>query len=103
MSTTILVLATSGFSVVHKESDWLWILGMGLSGGLAVYGLIKAYRMTEPSNLAPFEYFGLPSSFVVGWIMFDETPVGRLFPGVLLILAGGMLIIQQQRKSSKSK
>ena len=59
--------------------------------------MVTAYRMTQPSNLAPFEYFGIVYSFILGWAIFGETPFERLFPGVLLIIGGGLLIVWRER------
>jgi len=56
-----------------------------------------AYRLTLPSNLAPFEFFGIAYSFILGWAIFGEAPFGRLFPGVLLIIGGGLLIVWRER------
>ena len=71
---------------------------MGIAGGIAVLALITAYRLTTPSNLAPFEYFGIPFSFIIGWFAFGEAPFERLFPGALFIVAGGLLIVWRERK-----
>ena len=71
---------------------------MGGFGGCAVLLLITAVRMTEQSNLAPFSYFGIPVAFVMGWVFFDEAPWRDLFPGALLIVAGGMVIIWRERR-----
>ncbi|MDP7179336.1 MAG: hypothetical protein QF749_13715, partial [Verrucomicrobiota bacterium] len=57
-----------------------------------------AYRSAQPSSLSPFEYFGIPFSFVLGWIFFAETPFEKLFPGVILIVGGGFLIIWRERR-----
>jgi drug/metabolite transporter (DMT)-like permease len=52
--------------------------------------------MSQPSLLAPFEYFGIPFSLFLGWWFFAEAPLDRLFPGVLAIVAGGLVIIWRQ-------
>ena len=57
--------------------------------------------MTEQSNLAPFSYFGIPLAFVMGWIVFDENPWRDLFPGSILIIAGGLMIIWRERRLKK--
>jgi drug/metabolite transporter (DMT)-like permease len=74
---------------------------MGAVGGSAVLLLVSAYRMTEQSNLAPFSYFGIPLAFVMGWIVFDENPWRDLFPGSILIIAGGLMIIWRERRLTK--
>ncbi|MEE2715791.1 MAG: DMT family transporter [SAR324 cluster bacterium] len=99
-STTV-VLVTGGYVRVGAVEDWLWLLGMGTAGGTAVFCLISAYRMTAPSNLSPFEYFGIPIAFTIGWFFFAEAPFGRLFPGVLLIIGGGLLIVWHELRKSQ--
>ncbi|AXI44802.1 EamA/RhaT family transporter [Sulfitobacter sp. SK012] len=98
VGSLILAVTTTGFSPLQSTSDLGWILGMGLIGGTAVLFLIFAYRMTEQSNLAPFSYFGIPLAFLLGWLFFDEQPWSELFPGALLIAAGGLLIIWRERR-----
>ena len=53
--------------------------------------------MSDPSSLSPFEYFGIPFSFCLGWIFFAESPFDSLFPGVLLIVGGGLLVLWRER------
>jgi len=93
-----LTLATGGFTPIVSGTDLLWIFTMGALGGSGVLCLIVSFRMTEPSNLAPFNYFGIPFAFILGWLFFGEAPVGQLFPGVLLIAAGGLLIVWRERR-----
>ncbi|MFT5218724.1 MAG: drug/metabolite transporter (DMT)-like permease [Planctomycetota bacterium] len=96
----ILVLLTSAELSVDSLNDWLWLIGMGLVGGFAVLSLITAYRLARPASLSPFEYFGIPFAFVLGWIFFDESPFGQLLPGVIFIILGGLVIAW--RENSKS-
>jgi len=97
-----IMLTTSGFESITSAHDWLLILSMGCAGGFAVVLLVLAYRMTEPGSLSPFEYFGIPFSFILGWLVFDEAPFERLFPGVLLIVAGGLLVVIRERQLSRT-
>ncbi len=93
-----LTLATGGFTPVASGMDFLWIVTMGTLGGSGLLCFILSFRMTEPSNLAPFNYLGIPFAFILGWLFFGEAPVGRLFPGVLLIVAGGLLIVWREKR-----
>ena len=90
-----------GFRPIANLSDMAWIFLMGGFGGAAVLLLTVSYRMTEQSNLAPFSYFGIPLAFIMGWLFFDETPWSALFPGAILIAAGGLLIVWRERAQFK--
>ncbi|HLS18973.1 MAG TPA: DMT family transporter [Paracoccaceae bacterium] len=94
----VVVLIWGGFSPIEAAGDLLWISGMGIFGGLAGLSLLIAYRMTEPSNLAPFDYFGIPSAFALGWLFFGEAPIEDLYPGALLIILGGLMIVWRERR-----
>jgi len=91
-----LVIFTGSFVQIASLEDWIWLAAMGMAGGVAAYCLISAYRLAEPSSLSPFEYFGIPFSFCLGWIFFSETPFDRLIPGAFLIVGGGLIIIWRE-------
>ncbi len=102
VGAVILAVAAGGFSPIAASVDLGWIVAMGTVGGLAVLCLVVSYRMTEPSNLAPFNYFGIPLAFGLGWVFFGEAPIDDLFPGALLIIAGGLLIVWRERRRSRA-
>jgi drug/metabolite transporter (DMT)-like permease len=94
-----IVSATAGYRPVESLQDWGLLLCMGLVGGIAVLALINAYRLAKPSSLSPFEYFGIPFAFILGWIFFAEAPFAKLIPGVFLIVGGGMLIAWREHRN----
>lgn len=98
----LILLLTYGeiIPIVSMDDAGLFVL-LGISGGIGVLGLVIAYRLIEPSKLAPFEYFGIPISFVLGWLFFNEAPFDALFPGVLFIVGAGLLIILHERDNPK--
>ena len=100
-STTVL-FATTGYIPTESATDWILLVTMGTVGGFAVLSMMTAYRLTKPSNLSPFEYFGIPFSFILGWLFFSEAPFGKLFPGVIFVIAGGLLIAWRERKNRSS-
>ena len=65
----------------------------GILGGTAAILFVYSYRLISASKIASFEYFGIPSSFILGWIFFKEAPLDQLFPGVLVIIFAGLIII----------
>jgi drug/metabolite transporter (DMT)-like permease len=101
LAVSVLVLfSTTGYVAIASLHDWLWLVAMGAVGGCAVLCMITGYRLTQPSNIAPFEYFGIPFSFLLGWYFFGETPFGTLLPGALFIVAGGLLIVWRERQGA---
>lgn len=88
---------------IASASDAMLFVLLGCAGGLGVMGLVVAYRLVPPSVLAPFEYFGIPISFLLGWMFFDEAPFSTLFPGVLFIVGAGLMIILRERRMQRKK
>ena len=97
LGSLAILIATTGCLGVESAQDWVLLLTMGLVGGFAVLALVNAYRLARPASLSPYEYFGIPFAFVLGWIFFDEAPFEKLIPGVFLIVAGGLLIAWRER------
>lgn len=103
VGSAALALGSGGFTTLGSTADLMWLIGMGSFGGFAVLLLVVSYRMTEPSNLAPFNYFGIPMAFVLGWLFFGEAPFDDLFPGVILIVAGGLVIVWRERQLKRNR
>jgi drug/metabolite transporter (DMT)-like permease len=100
-SALILLIIFSGYTPIISVIDFLLLATMGVMGGCGVICLISAYRMTDPSIIAPFEYFGIPLSIYLGWAVFNEFPISKLFPGVLFIVLAGIIIIWREEKNKK--
>jgi drug/metabolite transporter (DMT)-like permease len=103
IGAVLLTLFTGGFSVLDGYNDLGWIVAMGCLGGSAVLVLVISFRMTEQSNLAPFNYFGILIAFILGWIFFGEAPIDDLFPGALLIALSGLLIVLRERRLRRTR
>lgn len=98
----LLVPLFGGFSPLRETFDLVWIAGMGIFGGSAVLLSVSAYRLADQSDLAPFSYFGIPIAFFLGWLFFGEAPWSELFPGALLIVCGGLVIIWRERRIAQT-
>ena len=93
----VLAIGTTEFSPIRSFVDVLIITSMSFLGGFGVVFLMYAFRNAPSSVLAPFSYFGILNAFFLGWIFFGEFPIERLFPGVLLIVASGLVIVWRER------
>ena len=98
----ILFLITTGHTEIKSSEDFLLMTLTGILGGTAAILFIYAYRLISASKMASFEYFGIPSSFVLGWLFFNEAPWEQLFPGVFVIVFAGMIIIWRDKVKQKS-
>ena len=96
LTTSALVLP--GDSGADLGVDLGFALLLGGFGGFGVYLLTFAYRWTSAARLAPFEYLGIFSALIIGWIVFGEWPVERIFPGALLVVGAGLVIILRERR-----
>ena len=85
---------------IASASDAGLIVLMGALGGTGVMCLVICYRLVDPSSISPFEYFGIPVSFVLGWLFFAEAPFDDLFPGILFIVGAGMIIMLRERRET---
>ncbi len=99
-----LFLLTTGHAEIKSSQDFFLMTLTGILGGTAAILFIYSYRLISASKMASFEYFGIPSSFVLGWLFFNEAPWEQLFPGVFVIVFAGMIIIWRDKvKQKKTK
>ena len=98
----ILYFVTSGHVEIKSVEDFFLMTLTGILGGTAAILFIYSYRLISASKMASFEYLGIPSSFVLGWIFFKEAPWEQLFPGVIAIVFAGMIIIWRDKVKQKS-
>jgi len=99
LGAILLATGTTDFSPIQSMSDALLILSMSLCGGFGVVFLMYAFRQAPASVLAPFSYFGILTAFGLGWIVFDELPLDKLFPGVILIVLSGLTILWREERN----
>ena len=77
------------------------LIAIGLTGVMGFLCLFHAYNIGSPATIAPFEYFGLPIAFALGWIFFSEWPFDKLFPGILGIVGAGLIIVWREGIKSR--
>lgn len=80
--------------------DGLLMLFLGFNTVLAHYCMVRAYRETPVSVVAPFEYTYLIWAVLFGYLIWAETPrVATLF-GVALLVASGFYIFRRELRLS---
>ncbi|MEX0503924.1 DMT family transporter [Alphaproteobacteria bacterium LSUCC0719] len=100
LATLVVILFVDPVPIGNLGDAGLFVI-MGVLGGTGVLSLAIAYRLVDPSSVSPFEYFGIPVSFVLGWLFFAEAPFDDLFPGILFIVAAGIIIMLRERHQAR--
>lgn len=94
-------------SMVFLLRAWQWplpvdypiFLLLGCSVAMGGYLISQAYRVAEASFVAPFEYLALPSSVILGMVIFAEFPDFWDYVGMVLILGAGLFAIWREKKA----
>lgn len=73
----------------------------GTAGATAVGMFIysSAYRLAQPSFVAPFEYTSIFWAIAMGYIMFADLPRPATLSGAAMIVAAGLFLIWFERRS----
>ena len=83
---------------------WSWpsndhysiLILIGTTSAFGGFFISQAYRISEASVVAPFEYIALPIAIFWGVIVFGEFPDKTTFIGIALILGSGLYIIWRE-------
>ena len=70
--------------------DILFFAVLGAIGGIGHYCLVLALRKSEASLLAPFTYFDLIFSSILGIVFFYEYPSSNVIIGAIVIVGAGI-------------
>ena len=95
----LFILFTFEFIQIFSFLDFILIFIMGFFGAAGVYLVMLSYRMTNHINLGPFHYFNILFAFILGLLIFDETPYDEIFPGIMLIILASLLIFWREKKN----
>ena len=103
LGSLVFIFVTKGHTYIETQSDFFILSLIGIFGGTAAILFIYSYRLIAASKIAVFEYLAIPSSFILAWIFFGEAPFDQLFPGVLLIVFAGLIIIWRDKNKKINK
>lgn len=72
-------------------SQWVCLISIGLSGGIAQLLMTLSFSYASASALAAYEYLAILWALLVGMIFFNEIPGTYFWLAVPLILAGAIV------------
>ena len=106
-----LSLATSGASLAGAipvwvwptAIDWVWLVVMGLLGGIAQVMNTRAWRLASTAVLAPFDYTSIVLAVLFGYLWFKEEPSWTVWLGLPLVMGSGLYILHRERVRARTR
>lgn len=106
-----LSLATSAASLVGAVPawvwptpiDWVWLIVMGLLGGVAQILSTRAWRLAPTAVLAPFDYTSIVLAVLFGYLWFQENPSLTVWFGLPLVIGSGLYILHRERVRARER
>ena len=80
--------------------QWLWLAIMGIFACLGHLLLIYSLRFADASKLAPFGYFEIITTIILGYYIFNDFPDVWTFFGLFIIISSGIYIFRRELKNS---
>jgi drug/metabolite transporter (DMT)-like permease len=75
-----------------SQGDLFLLIIIGLTAAAGFYFLSQAYRLGQPSTIAPFEYISVPLSVVWGYVFWKDILEPQSVIGMVLIVGSGLYI-----------
>jgi drug/metabolite transporter (DMT)-like permease len=79
--------------------QWLLLTSTGFTGFAGHLMQIIAYRRTQATLLAPFNYLQIVAAAALGWLAFGQLPDLTTALGIALICAGGLAVVLWERRT----
>lgn len=80
---------------------WAYVVAIGVCATIGQYFWVRAYAIAQASAVAPFDYFRMPFSVLVGFVMFSELPTIWTFVGTMVIAGSGLYIAHREAVRGK--
>lgn len=101
-STASLVLGVSEW-IWPTAEDWVWLVLLGLLGGVAQILVTRAWRLAPAAVLAPFDYASIVLAVLFGYLWFKEEPSWTVWLGLPLVMGSGLYILHRERVRAREK
>lgn len=79
-------------------TEWYMMFAIGFFASLGHLFIILSLRYADASKLAPFGYFEIVTSIIIGYYFFNHFPDSWTFLGLFIIISSGIYIFRKEHK-----
>ena len=79
-------------------TEWYMMFAIGFFASLGHLFIILSLRYADASKLAPFGYFEIVTSIIIGYYFFNHFPDSWTFLGLFIIISSGIYIFRREYK-----
>lgn len=103
---TLLALFTLPLGWLIPSQAWvlpdgvtaLYLVLIGLLGGIGQILMTQSYRYADASTIAPFDYANMTWAILFGYVLFAEVPVPEVLIGAAIVICAGIFVIYRERR-----
>ena len=79
-------------------TEWYMMFAIGFFASLGHLFIILSLRYADASKLAPFGYFEIVTSIIIGYYFFNHFPDSWTFLGLFIIISSGIYLFRREHK-----
>lgn len=98
LSVPPLAIALWFAAAPHPPLTWLWLVAVGLMGGVAQLLMTESLRQAPVSVVTPMDYSGLLWATLFGWALFGVLPGRSTWLGAPIIIGSGLVIVWREHR-----
>jgi len=89
--------------VTPTWAEWGILIMVGILTSFAQWTMVNAFKLTEATFLAPFDYFRLILSALIGWLVFNEWPDSYTWLGAAIIFLSTFYIMRREASLKRKR
>ncbi len=83
--------------VAIQVADWPILLGLAISGVLGQYAITEAFKHSDASVVAPFDYTALIWGITFDALIWNTVPDRMMLVGAIIIIGSGLYLIRREQ------
>ncbi len=86
-----------------RPGDWIFLIAVGLFGGVAQYIMTVSYRHAKIAIVAPLKYLSIVIGGIFAYFIWGEIPDLQSFIGIAIIVLSGLYTLHREILHTRRK